>query len=786
MSALPSLAEILDGYRNTALVTMGQAGGWFKSGVPKAEMVQRLAGLLADPAHVRAALAGLDPAARAVLVLVQQQGGVSDVDTLYELLHEDGVVGARGDGGGYYRRYQVGDPWASGNAFPDVLARLEVVGLLMGQSPLNASATVIDFGASAVYLVPQAIAPHLPPPPPLAESPPPALAREVAGDPEAFGRQQYLVWSYLWRHRPRLLRSGLLGKRDLAALAAQMDPRPDATAARDETALPDLHFHRRLLEALFLVHWLGEACEVDEEGARGFWELPAADRAVYNLGGWRQLRGWNELQRLPQATWMPSSSMERTVTPDAVRDARATVAATMAELGGDGAWVGLTRLSRALRQTTRDFLVAPGSGGSAYAHRGAYGYRSPHRYTRYGNAQGWTFEPVADERQGWERVEMAFVRQVVDALHRMGACDVGLDQAGQVVAYRLGPLGRWLLSAAPGEAPAGAPPPEAAGAAAPQGARVVVQPNLHIVALGPVPVADIMLLESFADRVGTDRALEFALTRASVYRAQLAGQDAAAVASALERLSGQPVAQNVARTLEDWQRLHEQMTVHRRTTLLQATDAETMARVAAAAAPDAGAGEPSPALAPLPGSPTLARVLDPARVAKALSTLGLVAAAPADPSAAGSIGWDEDDTLRPRHATPSLYLLGKLQRLAEQDEASGRWRASAAAARRARAEHGLDAPAQEAAWKALSAGALPEGLAARLKAWCGHYPPAKLHRVVLVELPNAEALADVRADGRAKPLARRFQPSGPLLAVDEAQLEALRALLAEYGIVIKG
>lgn len=818
--AATTLADLLAGYKASALTTVGAANGWFRHGVPKQEMVRRLAAELAQPDHVRRSVAQLDGAARAALELLQHMGGASDADELRGPLQDDGVVARAPRTARNSWDVPTGDPAGDGTTFPDVVARLEVRGLALGSGSLGPSSSVSDFGASARYVIPAEVLGLLPPPPPLPAPRPPTFEREAPGDPNAFGRQLYLTWSYLWRHKPRLLNSGLLSKRDVTALAAQMDPKPDMSAVSHEDDLPYLHFQRVLLEALGLVAWPDvHACRVDEATGGRFWSQPLDARAAAWFDAWQAAIGWHELTRLPTVKWTTSAVSERSRAPKALLAARAFLAGRLGEIGQAGEWVGVRAAAAAIRRTGRAFLLpkeprrGSGSYGGYFSTYGSYGsprnYSS--RYSRWGNPLGWEFDPVADDQMGWERVETELIRSVILSLHWLGLCDVGLDDAAgaaaragagpaartaagakakpragtQVVAYRLNELGRSVLgppSAKRAQAAAGRGARPGAVDDTDHGARIVVQPNFHVLAIGPVPVARLMRLERFADRVGTDRVIEYALTRASVYRGQLDGLSGARIVATLAELSGAEVPQNVARSIDEWQRLHEMIVVHRRAVLVQTADEALMGRLAASAGP--GAGDEA-VFARVADSPTLARAVDAARLADAFAQLGLAPATRHDPAAAGTVTLAPDGAVRPRHKLIGLYLLGQLQRLAEWDAASGRWMLTAASAARAQRELGLDAPAQLARWSVLCAGEPPEWLDRRLKAWCAHYGSAKVHRPVLVELPGDGALDDVLADPRAAALARRFKPRGPLVEVDEGDLGALAAVLAEFGIELR-
>ncbi|MBK6767797.1 MAG: hypothetical protein IPG72_01940 [Ardenticatenales bacterium] len=432
-----ALADLLTGYKATALVVMGTTNGWFKNGVPKLEMVRRLATELAKPDHVRQSIGQLDPASRAALTLLQHMGGTADADELRAPLQDDGVVQRDAKAARYDWEVPTGNPARKGNAFPDIVARLEVRGLVLGSGPLGTNSSVTELGASVRYVIPREVIGQLPPPPPLETPRPPTFEREVPGDATAFGRQLYLTWSYLWRHKPRLLNSGLLSKRDVTALAAQMVPKPDMAVVSREDDLQYLHFQRVLLEALSLVAWpdFGN-CQVDEEKGSRFWSLSLEGRVSGWFGAWKTMGAWHELTKLDKVKWSTSYAGDRAVAPKALLAARAFVAGRVGEIGQAGEWVGIGAAATVIRRTGREFLLkkepqrGSGSYGGYYSSYSSYGnprnYNS--RYSRWGNPLGWDFDPVANDNQGWERVETELIRSVVQSLHWLGLCDLGVDE----------------------------------------------------------------------------------------------------------------------------------------------------------------------------------------------------------------------------------------------------------------------------------------------------------------------------------------------------------------------
>ncbi len=139
---------------------------------------------------------------------------------------------------------------------------------------------------------------------------------------------------------------------------------------------------------------------------------------------------------------------------------------------------------------------------------------------------------------------------VTEGLYWLGLVDLGYLQpvtpAGgaapaNVVAVRLTDMGRWLLLGDPKPAL-----PEEAG-------RVVIQPNFRIFAFDPIADRVLAQLDTFATRLNAERAIEYELSRETIYRALLAGQNVNQIKAWLVEVSGNPIPQNVERSLDEWQ-----------------------------------------------------------------------------------------------------------------------------------------------------------------------------------------------------------------------------------------
>ncbi|MBF6591721.1 MAG: helicase-associated domain-containing protein [Ktedonobacterales bacterium] len=91
-------------------------------------------------------------------------------------------------------------------------------------------------------------------------------------------------------------------------------------------------------------------------------------------------------------------------------------------------------------------------------------------------------------------------------------------------------------------------------ALAERGGRLILLPNLEVVAYAPLSAPTLAALDSWAEAVALDTVARYRLTRAAFARAGHAGWTSARVAAALEELAGAPLPANVRVTLADWER----------------------------------------------------------------------------------------------------------------------------------------------------------------------------------------------------------------------------------------
>jgi hypothetical protein len=569
-----------------------------------------------------------------------------------------------------------------------------------------------------------------------------------------FQRDLYLYWSYARDNVVEITQKGEPRKRALAAIAEILLVPEKLGKGEGELQHPRLRFLRALLQAL-------GALRVDPGGRlaaleNGFFTLNPAERVRRACQAWQAAIGFNELQIAPFGPRVHVHPDEwLRPAPEELVAARTRVAGHVRALAAAG-WIDVGTLCRRVREHDYELLI-PRSAARTYY------YRPTHPYWAQLNSLGVEIRDLRQEADGWDLVEAPIIlAMVAGPLHWMGLADLGWEHApdGPPTAFRLTTLGRWLI--------AGGPQPEIPS----EGGRVVVQPNLHIVALDPVHDATLMALDRFAERLRAERAVEYRLTRASVYAGQLAGWDVARIRTFLEEHTGAALPANVARTLDEWQGQHERIVIRRRAAI-------------AHGAPQAIAG-----LAGQPGvlaqlSPETA-LLDPAQLPALLEQLSAQDVVPrvlrrGAGVAPGAVQVDERGGLRFDPHTATLYLHGHLEAFAEPDGPDRYALTRASVARAVRA--GLDAPQILERLATVHRGPLPDELVRRVRAWAQHYGAATLETTVLLHVRDEQALAELLDDPEVGALIERFVPSTTALArVQPRDVERLRALLLERGV----
>ena len=624
-----------------------------------------------------------------------------------------------------------------------------------------------------------------------------SLPQLIEGSARAFQRDIYFYWSAARAHPLSLTKQKRLYQRDLRYVNDAL-AQPCELGGQNELGLSRLIYMRLLLTRLNLLQERDD--EVHAIPDPEFLALAPPDRVRQTFEQWRDGTFWNELLSVPDLTIRGIESRLDPV-PDQIAEARRKVLAHMAKLHRDRPagthWTSIERLLEYIHVEDYEFLL---SREYLAVHAGYQRYTSylshASPYISYGNAMGWSFlPPVEDEADGWHLVEAGFVRSMlIEPMNWMGLLDIGLLD-GVPTAYRLTTVGAWVLDVGP---PVEWPQ---------NGGQVVVQPNFELFAFDPISDLVLAKLDEFAERIQAERAIKYRLTRRSVYQAQKRGWTAARIIETLEEMSQhhpddqdipqQPrrtLPQNVVRTLQEWQSLHERVTIHRRVGLLQAANGQLFEDLAQDPAMRRHLAR---SVDKEQGQSTLAIISsalgETEELARALERMGHPALRTRSPNenlrpallldetklTASGIPVEFDVTL------PSIYLLGRIVAFSSVDE-RGRYHLTPSSIQNA-IEQGL--PIQDILnrLRALHRGPIPQAVERQIRAWGRYYGDAAVEQLTLIQIRDAKTLNELLDEPEIRALLSPFvpDPNQALALVPGDRLDELLPILARYGIAVR-
>ena len=274
-------------------------------------------------------------------------------------------------------------------------------------------------------------------------------------------------------------------------------------------------------------------------------------------------------------------------------------------------------------------------------------------------------------------------------------------------------------------------------------------------------------------------AFEYELTRESVYQAHQNGMEAEQIRALLQELCGGALPQNVDRTLSEWAQHQERIVFRTGIDLLQTGDPALLEKLAALA-PVAAQIERTltPSLALLNGK-GVDRLVTALKEADQLPAVTDALPAGADKS----IRLDEKGGIQPIHPFPSLYLEGRLAKIAERTEKGG-WSLSQATVHRV---GGSRAKVNDllAELAALSQSPLADSLVERIKAWGSYYGSAGIAQVTLVEFQSRAVLDELLTMADLGRRLHAFDDRQPLAIVAEKDVAQVKKALDRLGVSVK-
>ncbi len=769
------LDQLLESYHAADLSSMASEAGISTSVRGKSNRSTTVSALrqhFFQPERIRASYAKLSDLDKTAFNRILLRSLATPTRVLRRELIKSGIVteapiapepeGRRNYGYSEPKSYEGSPSRRLSTVFEDVMARLTLHGLVFS---LEVQGTSISFKQrihpGSLLFVPQAVRAALPEPTPVSLTTTQLQPAEIKpSDPNRLLRELYLYWDYARRGGINLLNSGAVGKRELKVLNGLMFTLdPAFENARKEEDMPHLYFLRRMLQNLGLLRMTAGQLQ------------PATAKPLEIPEFWR----WPVDQQLVACLkkWLDSDTGAETVDPQANDNPRMANAREklVQILGGMGEreWFQVNELLEYLWAMDVGFLYTAHT--QAEESNRWYGGTFQGRYY-YGEKEKFV--------QAIEASERLFIEKCLDdSLALLGLTERGIYRLGsgkEKILYRLNERGRQVVVAHLGKSRNVA---ESQSAPSDTG-RVLLQPNFHLVAMGPVPLAVLAQLDLFAVRlqVGVG-AFEYELTRESVYQAHQNGMEAAEIRAQLVELCGGALPQNVDRTLSEWAQHQERIVFRSGVDILQTAHPALLEKLAGLA----------------PVSAQIERTLTPSlallnqngvkKLVPALKEAGLLPiVSDALPAAADkSILLDEKGEIQLLHPLPSLYLEGRLAKIAEPSK-KGQWKLSPASVRQA---GGSRAKISDllAELTALSRSPLTESLVEQIKAWGSYYGSAGIAQVTLIEFQSRAVLDELLRATDLKKRLRAFDDKQPLAIVAEKDVAAVKKTLERLGVAVK-
>jgi hypothetical protein len=754
-----SADDLLRPYSFAALSTIAAARGIETKGKTKGKLLQLLSTSLYDADAITSILTQLEPSERDLLDRVVLLGGQVLTASLRHQLGAEGSIEAPS-------RNRAGGETPTKNGakgrFEDIVARLGTLGLLFSTNT-GPYRQQVEPGALGQYLyIPQDVMRHLPTPTRTVETASPPTTEELA-DRDALLRDLYMLIAAARDEPIPLSVRGQIPKRQLIRIN-QSFRRPERTAdARSESDLGRLPLLRALAEDLQLIL----------EGARGLVPGDGVLSFLAQAPGLRQRRlydayvrtkRWSELSLLRDITFSPRANM----TGPKIVSARKVVLDEVAGLPSE-VWIPTAHLVDRIRRRAFEFLIERNWQYSHYYYGSTY-YSDPEPYWG-SNSLGLSFYAKdQEEAVDWDTIEGGFIRGEVEALHWLGALDLGSTQGEGPSVFRLTEAGSRLLR--------GEVPPSTVTRP-----NVVVQPNFQVLAFEPTGEDILFTLDRIAQRVRAEQVVEYYLTRASIYEAQRRGMEIGEVIAFLDRVGSTPLPQNVRRSLEEWGAGHERVVVRPGLAALQAGDESILDQLVA-----------DPEMAALLGRRLSATVvLVPAAHLETVrqrlvanTSYPLPALTEGNDALQGAcLRVDGDGRVTFLQAVPSVYVVAALRPFADE-EPDGSFRITAASLRRA-VETARDRTARTAdeiiaTLERLHAGPLPDEVRVLVRRWAKEWGRGAIAQVALLQVESAEIMQDLLEEAD---LHARLQtvPGNPMLATISPQdVPHVTALLKERGM----
>ncbi len=514
--------------------------------------------------------------------------------------------------------------------------------------------------------------------------------------------------------------------------------------------------------------------------APDFFSRPPREQIEKLAQAWLDLASWSEFFRIPEieteSQVVPPPDTQRwgyasndIPTTQALPAARAYLIGILKRVGGQtlGQWQSLASLRDLVKTENPDFLIRRENQRNYYGSQ-----RNDGAYLGFWLAGKNRWNSSFQRGTDWDNVEGRFIRQILsEPLYWLGFVGIARDKNGEIVAFRLSPLGAHLLGLTNdipdfGEHNADEKP-------------LIIQPNFEIIAYSePQHLQTLYQLERFATRERADRVAHYKLDRDSVYRGLQDGLSATEMREFLEHQSRSGVPQNIAYSLDDWQAQWERITIRPAVSIIE-TDTESEMDAIIATLSDEVVQRLSPTWA----------VVEPQQLQSARNYLiGSRGSRAFDYSLAIEQAFSINDELE--IAVPAdnldLWLQSKLEQFADELPATkteARFAITRDSLARA-AKMGVKAEDVLSFLATLGTPPLPANVTLTIRGWSGEIAPVSLGSVQVLTA-DAEVLAQMGSVAEVRKLLWLRAGEGAVL-VKSADVPKLKTALKKRGIAFDG
>ncbi len=597
----------------------------------------------------------------------------------------------------------------------------------------------------------------------------------LEGSARQFQRALYLYYSLVRSAREGLplISNGLLSRSALRHVVEHLAPEVAVDHLRSEIEVPHLLFTRQLMLHLGLL--VQRQSGLYATPVTDFFDLSVGERVRRCYQTWRETSFWNELLYLDDVIVRPL--------PEPLAPANEELVHSRQQLLD---WLWRQPLHQAQNSATiiaraklyLPYLVFPRLYGPR-AERYSVG-RNPYNLD-FRLRRGWL-----THREGWYLVEGGFIRGVIAGpLHWMGLVEVDEEQDqvpgfGRSLDFRLLPGIAALLHQ-----------PDLQFADDQPG-RLIVQPNFDLLALAPVGDALLYQLDRFAERIRLEQVAQHRLTRQSIGRAIQTGMDTDAIIEQLQKYSIEPLPQNVAYSLKEWEQQVRRIEIWPERILLEVDTPELLNHLCEQEELQNLLGRKlSPVMIEVPHQnlEQIQNWLWQQEYLPAISEAPRQSPLTSGLQSEREPQWRlrEDGRLENLLPVEDLFLTAELEQLIEHEDGTNQRYLTPDSLRRA-LEEGLTLEQVIAFLQRTCQHGIPVPLLIKLKLWGSGYgdqPGLAIEQAPLLRLP-ANILQDLQADQEIAHLLGSEVPSpSRLVRVAPEHLEQLRDLLHQRGFEVE-